>query len=192
MLEGHERQAIEPPPEHVWQLAWQLVHTASEPIVAPNSSSAHSATHVPAERNGVAEPWHVRHSELVGPLHVPHAGSHAVHSLLDSAYLRRGVQDATQLPGGSKKGDDDAQVTQSVANSPVHVAQLSWHGVQVSVEAFEPPEHVKPSSIALQSPAQPSSATLLPSSQLSVPTRKSSPQMGEHVSEAWKEPPAQL
>lgn len=124
-------------------------------------------------------PAHVRQLVLVGPLHVLHPESHATHwLLLESAYLPSGVQLATQLLGRWRKGEAGAQVTQSESSVPAHVAQLEWQAVHVSAVALSPPEHVKPSSIAVQSALQPSNATVLPSSHASVPTRLPSPQTG--------------
>ena len=149
-----------------------------------NVFAGHSLTHDPLEKKGVAEPAQVRQSVLVGPSHVPHAASHVAHwPLLESAYLPSGVQLDTQLPVSMlRKGDAGAHVTHSVSSVPAHVAQLSWQAVHMSAVALSPPEHVKPSSIAVQSALQPSKATVLPSSHASFPTRLPSPQTGAHVS----------
>ena len=60
-----------------------------------------------------------------GPLHVVHAGSHALQMPLLFAYFRSGVQDATHDEGNSRNGKAAAQVAQSPAVGPVQVAQLS-------------------------------------------------------------------
>ena len=83
------------------------------------------------------------------------------------------------------------QLVQSVACGPLQMAQLAWHRLQLSAEVGLPPAHVKPSSMWVQSPEQPSPLTVLLSSHASVPTRRPSPQMDRHVSRELMLPPEQ-
>ena len=49
-----------------------------------------------------------------------------------------------------------AHVLQSLDVLPLHVAQAAWHGWHASMDVGVPPEHVKPASMVVQSPEQPS------------------------------------
>jgi hypothetical protein len=66
----------------------------------------------------------LKHSELDGPVHVPHDVSQARQTLLAFVYLPALVHEARQLPGGSKNGLDDAQFVQSDAVGPEQMLQL--------------------------------------------------------------------
>ena len=112
----------------------------------------------------------LRHSKLEGPVQVPHEASQARQTLLAFVYFPAVVHEARQLPGGSKNGVDDAHCVHSDAVGPEQRLQLPWQGKQVSRASDVPPEHVKPSSIVLQSALQPSVSIVLPSSHASTPT----------------------
>jgi hypothetical protein len=127
-------------------------------------------------------------SELVAPEHVPQAPSQGLQTLLLSAYLAMGRQEARHVPGALKKGCEEAHATHSSSDGPEHVAHDAWHVTHVSLELALPPEQVKPSSMA-QLALHPSRLTRLPSSQLSAPTRSPSPQTEAHVSIAVMLPP---
>jgi hypothetical protein len=164
--------------------------------VAPMTSEkkpvvGHAATHSLLCRNGVDGFVQLRHSVLLGPLHVPHEPSHASHTPLPFAHFPVGVHEARQLPGGSKKGVTEAHVLHSVAAAPKHVEQLASHVTQVSASVELPPEHVKPSSMWEQSALQPSVPIVLPSSHASFPTRFPSPQTAVHESIELIVPPEQ-
>ena len=145
-VEGQERHADDEVPEHVAQLASQAVHLPAPSTTSEKVLDGHSATHVPAWRKGAVVEVHDRQSELVGPSHVPHAASHAWQTDEPLRNLPTGVQDARQLPGGSKKGVADAQVRHCVPVGPAQVAQLAWQLTQTSAELTVPPTHVKPVS----------------------------------------------
>ena len=50
-------------------------------------------------------------SELVAPEHVPQAPSQGLQTLLLSAYLAMGRQEARHVPGALKKGCEEAHTT---------------------------------------------------------------------------------
>lgn len=74
---------------------------------------------------------------------------------------------------------------------PEHEVQLGSHGTQTSAEDPVPPTHVNPGSIVLQSAAQPSVPSVLPSSQRSTSVRRPSPHTALHTSSVLIEPPLQ-
>lgn len=199
---GHAVHAVAPVPEHSAHDTWQVAHVATSVssvavATATKVPLAHSATHVPLETKGASAEVHERQSAAPGPLHVPHASSHATHVPLPAcAYLPSDVQSATQLAAAasasaSRNGCDEAHVSHAVGSGPLQVAHVASQPTHASEALLEPPEHVKPSSMERQSAAQPSSATLLPSSQTSSPpTRSPSPQTVVHASADVNEPPA--
>jgi hypothetical protein len=79
---------------------------------------------------------------LEAPLHVLHDEWHAWHSLLVSAYLATGVQEARHVEGEFKNGYAAEQVEHSPAAGPVQVAHETSQPTQVSAEVLLPPEHV--------------------------------------------------
>lgn len=189
-LVGHEVQLVEEAPLHVAHEPW---HVEQVPWLPTNSTNpptlGHSATHSPLERKGVEALVQLRQFELPGPVHVPHEEWQGSHTLLALAYFPAVVHEARQLPGGSKNGVAEAQEVHSLAAGPVQMAQLASHATQLSAAVALPPAHVYPSSIAEQSPLQPSSETVLPSSHASEPTRLPSPHTATHVSLPLKWPP---
>lgn len=81
------------------------------------------------------------------------------------------------------------QAVHSSSVGPVQVLQLAWHGWQTSAAAALPPAHEKPASMLEQSELQPSPVSVLPSSQISEPTRKPSAQIETQASLLSIEPP---
>ena len=73
-----------------------------------------------------------------------------------------------------------AQMVHSPAAAPAHSAHEASQAWHMSVLFDPPPEQMKPASI-LQAVLQPSPETLLPSSHVSEPTRRPSPQISAHV-----------
>lgn len=197
-LLGHVRHAELCAAEQVSHDEWQLEHVACVPMSSTKVPLlGHAATHCPLVRNGALVPLQLMHSVLAGPLHVPHEGSQLSHMPLALAYLPTGAHEDMQAPvlpepSKLKNGVAAAQEVQSVADGPEHTAQVASHDTQVSADVEEPPAHVKPSSIAPQSPRHPSRLTVLPSSQISEPTRRPSPQTAVQASGVLMEPPEQI
>ena len=134
----------------------------------------------------------LKQSVLEAPLHVLHDESHTWHSLLVSAYLATGVQEAKHVEGAFKNGYDVEQLVHSPAAGPVQVAHEASQPTQVSAEVLLPPEQVKPDSMVVQSPLQPSRLMVLPSSHASLPTRRPSPQTDTHESLLVILPPSHM
>lgn len=127
-----------------------------------NVPEGHSLTQEALLRKGVVEDVQVRHWLAEGPEHVPHAASHASQTVDALAYLPTGVQVVRHVPwSGLKKGDAVAHDVQSVVVGPLQVAHDGWHEAHVSGVNTEPPAHVYPASIVVQSPLHPSSETVL-------------------------------
>jgi len=103
----------------------------------------HSATHVPLWRKGVLADVQLKQFELDAPLQVPHVGSQVWQFAWLSAYFPSGMHEATHVPP-SKNGWDEAQVRQSDAAGPEHVAHVASHATQVSLDVGLLPEQVNP------------------------------------------------
>jgi len=148
-VEGQVEQSVLETPEHVSHDAEQSTQLETEATTWLNVSLGHCETHVPAYRNISVEPLQLRHSELEGPVHVPHDASHGWHSWELSAYLAIDTHDERQRPleAMSENGVAAAQVVQSFSVVPEQVAQLEWQGVQVSELVLLPPEHENPGSV---------------------------------------------
>jgi hypothetical protein len=172
---------------HAVQVAWEPTSAEKVPAVG------HAEMQVPAERKDFEALVQLRHWLAAGPLQVVHEASHGSHTPDALACMPAGVHEARHEPcWGLKKGELVAQLVQWVACGPLQMAQLAWHGVQLSAEVGLPPAHVRPSSTWVQSPAQPSPLTVLLSSQASEPTRRPSPQMEPQVEREPKLPPEQV
>jgi len=146
--EGQLVHSVLPVPlhsRHEGSHATQVATSPTRPEKVPLLGQ--SLTHVPLWRKGVAANVQLKHSALVAPLHVPHAVSQGWQTLLPSAYLPSGRHDGRHAPDEApatelKNGEAAAQVVQSVADGPEHVAHDASHATHESVETGLPPEQV--------------------------------------------------
>ena len=77
-LEGQLVQSVLPEPEHCWHVEWHAVHRLTEPWTSTKvPSTGQLAIHEPLCKKGVELLVQLRHSELDGPVHVPHVESQA-------------------------------------------------------------------------------------------------------------------
>ena len=78
----------------------------------------------------------LRQSELAGPEHVPQAASQGWQTLLPSAYLPAGVQEARHEPGALKKGDAEADEGSDKARELWVIRFSNGHSGQLLSSAF--------------------------------------------------------
>ena len=140
---GHATHANEPAPVQPSHDAWQVAQVAKPPVALANVPLGHSATHAPSNSKGADTAVHERHSEAVGPRHVPHAAAQGSHALdVALAYIPSGVQSATHAPASaSANGCDAAHIVHWCASGPLHVAHDEFSRQEAAAFDCEHDEH---------------------------------------------------